>query len=261
LKKYCELEHKAFTKLQRDPLSTFIPKYHKTIEKEGLKYCELENLLHNFQSPCVMDCKIGIRTYLEDELTKAEKNPTPRKDMYEKMVKIDPEEPTKSEREAGAISKPRYMQWREKISSTATLGFRIEGIKCSDGSSCINFKTSKDKSTIKTIISGFLNNNVSIVRKYLSRLKELRDTLDTSDFFYKHEIVGSSLLFVHDGKEAGVWMIDFGKTVPLHEEVTVTHEAPWVRGNHEDGYLIGLENVINILKEILSDCMISTVQS
>jgi len=140
------------------------------------------------------------------------------------------------------------MQWREKISSTATLGFRIEGIKCSDGSSCINFKTSKDKSTIKTIISGFLNNNVSIVRKYLSRLKELRDTLDTSDFFYKHEIVGSSLLFVHDGKEAGVWMIDFGKTVPLHEEVTVTHEAPWVRGNHEDGYLIGLENVINILK-------------
>lgn len=58
-----------------------------------------------------------------------------------------------------------------------------------------------------------------------------------------------------------MWMIDFGKTVPLHEEVTVTHEAPWVRGNHEDGYLIGLENVINILKEILSDCMISTVQS
>ena len=42
-------------------------------------YCELENLLHNFNSPCVMDCKIGVRTYLEEELLKAEKTPTPRK--------------------------------------------------------------------------------------------------------------------------------------------------------------------------------------
>ena len=61
-------------------------------------------------------------------------------------------------------------------------------LQCSDGSSCINFKTSKDRSTIKTIMSGFLNNNPSIVRKYLVRLKELRKVLNTSDFFYQHEV-------------------------------------------------------------------------
>lgn len=35
----------------------------------------LEDLLATFESPCVMDVKMGIRTYLEDELKKARENP------------------------------------------------------------------------------------------------------------------------------------------------------------------------------------------
>lgn len=65
------------------------------------------------------------------------------------------------------------------------------------------------------------------------------------------QVIGSSLLFIHDKKEqAKVWMIDFGKTTPLPEGQVLQHNVPWVEGNREDGYLWGLDNLIQILTEL-----------
>ena len=45
------------------------------------------------------------------------------------MVKVDPSAPTKEEHEMKAVTKLRYMMFREQQSSTCILGFRIEAIK------------------------------------------------------------------------------------------------------------------------------------
>lgn len=45
------------------------------------------------------------------------------------MVNVDPLSPTKDERELQAVTKLRYMMFREQQSSTCSLGFRIEAIK------------------------------------------------------------------------------------------------------------------------------------
>ena len=66
------------------------------------------------------------------------------------------------------------------------------------------------------------------------------------------QVVGSSLLFVHDASgQARVWMIDFGKTVLLPPHQTLDHRTPWKEGNREDGYLWGLDNLIDILAATL----------
>lgn len=53
-------------------------------------------------------------------------NTTKRTDLYTKMFDLAPNEPTEEEHVDKAITKLRYMQFREKESSTASLGFRIE---------------------------------------------------------------------------------------------------------------------------------------
>uniref|UniRef100_A0A3B3UYC7 Kinase n=1 Tax=Poecilia latipinna TaxID=48699 RepID=A0A3B3UYC7_9TELE len=235
LKKHCECEQRCLSRLMEDVLKPYVPGYHGDVEKDGQKYNQMEDLLAEFDYPCVMDCKMGVRTYLEEELTKARRKPAPRPDMYQKMIEVDPEAPTLEENDKKAVTKPRYMQWRETISSTATLGFRIEGVKKEDGTVNRDFKKTRTREQVVTAFHDFVRGDSEIL----------------VSVFLKYSVIGSSLLFVHDSrKRAKVWMIDFGKTTPLPDGEELTHRASWVEGNREDGYLYGLDSLVDIFSSM-----------
>ncbi|XP_044060016.1 inositol-trisphosphate 3-kinase Cb [Siniperca chuatsi] len=252
LKRYCECEQQCLQKLMKDTLRPYVPGYYGVVQRDKQDYNLMDDLLADFDSPSIMDCKMGSRTYLEEELIKARERPRLRKDMYEKMVAVDPGAPTEQEKAQQGVLKPRYMQWRETLSSTATLGFRIEGIKKGDGTCNTNFKKTKHREQVMQALEDFVGGNTQILKLYLQQLEELRSVLEQSQFFSSHEVVGSSLLFVHDASgKARVWMIDFGKTVSLPAPQTLDHRTPWVEGNREDGYLWGLDNLIDIFSSML----------
>ncbi|XP_041131338.1 inositol-trisphosphate 3-kinase A-like [Polyodon spathula] len=138
------------------------------------------------------------RTYLEEELARARKSPKLRKDMYNKMVEVEAEAPTPEEHAQKAVTKPRYMQWRESMSSTHSLGFRIEGIKKEDGTCSTDFKRTKTQEQVTLVFRDFVEGNKRIMETYLAKLEEIRRVLESSEFFKSHEVIGSSLLFIHD---------------------------------------------------------------
>ncbi|CAH4034573.1 unnamed protein product [Pieris brassicae] len=254
LKKLSPQEERCFKLLMKDILRPYVPEYKGQVTcDDGELYLQLQDLLSDFDCPCVMDCKIGVRTYLEEELAKAKEKTKLRKDMYEKMIQIDPAAPTDEEHRSKGVTKPRYMIWRETISSTATLGFRIDGVKKADGTSTKDFKTTKTREQILEAFKDFTSSSRSVVPKYLERLKDIRATLLESPFFRTHELIGSSLLFVHDKRGASIWMIDFAKTVPVPDDISIDHNSAWKVGNHEDGYLIGLNNLISIFESLIKD--------
>jgi len=240
-----DTEVKAYRALKDDIMKDMVPKFYKEVEYKTDYYIEMQDLLSGFNEPSVMDIKMGTRTFTEGEV----KNQIPRPDLYKKMISVDPNSPTTEERQAGAITKLRYMEFREQHSSSSTMGFRIEAVKYGKSTPIKDLKLVKTREQIKCTLRKFFEGRETSRQQIISRLKIMRKYFEQSKFCNRHEIIGSSILLIHDGNKAGAWIIDFAKTIPLPEEIhCVSHRKPWICGNHEDGYLTGLDSLINVIE-------------
>ena len=87
----------------------------------------------------------------------------------------------------------------------------------------------------------------ALVRAFLERLRELREALELCDEFMSHSFLRTSLLFTYSDatNAANVHMIDLSRVSDAKQ--ALTHRAAWAPGNHEDGYLTGLDNITRIL--------------
>ncbi|KAL1132175.1 hypothetical protein AAG570_010132, partial [Ranatra chinensis] len=223
-------------------LAGVTPAYLREVHYRGQTFIELQDLLHGFNEPSVMDVKMGTRTFLEEEVS----NEVPRPDLYLKMVAVDPEAPTAREKRDQAVTKLRYMTFRERQSSTCRLGFRIEAMKFRGSPPVTDMKRVKNLEEVMDTMALFLGSRDDVKQRLVARLNEIKSKLDHSPYFHSHEVIGSSILIVYDDSKVGAWLIDFAKTRPLPPGMTVNHRSPWTPGNHEEGFLLGLDNLIRV---------------
>jgi len=253
-----------------DPVHEFIPSFQGVVEDmngEGTvsKFIRIGNLLHDFCQPKVMDVKLGVRTFLESECGNAK----PRPDLFERMVKLYPLELTAEELMAQTITKHRWMLARDANSTIASLGHRIDGIAGyrtmqrkdvddelaslrSPDDTCRVFEKFAEVSATDDGQELCSVRPVVIAIQMREQLSKMRTAFELSSFVKRHEFIGTSLLFVADASgRAGVFWIDFAKTHSLVDGMEITHCEPWVPGNHEDGIMIGLDNLIRAFDKVV----------
>jgi 1D-myo-inositol-triphosphate 3-kinase len=107
-------------------------------------------------------------------------------------------------------------------------------------------KKVKSREEVMVTMALFLGGREDTRQRLLARLKEIREKFEQSSYFQSHEVVGSSIFMIYDDTKVGAWIIDFAKTLPVPEGQVVSHREPWVQGNHEEGFLTGLDSLISV---------------
>jgi len=277
-------EARLYELVQGTELQTLVPGFfgsEPTVPKPGvlsdnrLVNLRMQNLTAGCNKPCVMDIKMGVRTFLESEVHSNKM----RLDLVEKMVKLDPNCVTEQEKAEG-VTKLRYMQFREERSSTHSHGWRIEAIVLPKESSRLpkklDTKLLSGDDQLSEALAIFVQQDEALRSTFLKRLQEMYNVLEESALFSRLELIGSSVLFIYDadttsGYQPNAWMIDFAKTVELPQSEGseaekrlsrrssrfaddpdnykvprhLSHRKMWLPANHEDGYLLGLDSLIN----------------
>jgi 1D-myo-inositol-triphosphate 3-kinase len=248
-----------FMKAQRrgEPIAEHAPEYHGLEARDGQPNFKMTNLIYDFVEPRLLDCKVGVRCHTESEATNAKL----RTDLCERWRKMDPSVLTEEELERGSITKSRWMALRDSRSSTQRLGFRIDAVATPHGHKTAfdsELHSVREDQHVLETFRWFLPQAAEcegchpreIAGEILVKLRRLETALRAWADFWHNEFIGSSVLFMADATgRADLKMIDFGVTTPC--EAGLKHDTPWVMGNHEDGYLLGLANLIRLWNQLL----------
>lgn len=250
-------EHAMYRKLADSEAANFLPKLIDVKETLGKRVIiEMEDLTHAMVRPCLMDIKMGARTFIEEEASAT----SLRSDLLEKMLKVDASAATEEEKKAGGITKMRYLQFRERSTSSATLGFRIDAVRLADGvdAPCLDvseLRTLTTEPDVAEAVLQYVQSRPSVLRAFAAKLRQIRSVLDTCDTFMMHSFIRTSILLIYSDEtgEVSVNMIDLSRAYAAGRRLT--HRDAWMPGNHEDGYLTGLDNLIRIFDKLVEQTM------
>jgi len=200
-------------------LQSFAPTFFGVKELDGKKYIVIEDLTHTFKKPCILDVKIGRQSFGED---------------------ASPE-------------KKASMEAKDKKSTTHPLGMRITAMKVYQVESGDYVKTGKAEGKDVTVdnfqsaLSAYFHNGKELRKElipaFIEKIQKIREWMETQG---ELRIYSSSVLFVYDGEEGSdnqnvaVKIIDFAHVFKISDD------------GKDDGYIFGINNLLNTLEAIHS---------
>ena len=228
---------------------------------KGEVQVEVEDLTAGMSAPCVIDIKMGCRTATASDLRGG-----PRADLLAKMCKIDPGEATDEERAAGGVTKLRYLQFRDRISSISSHAFRIDAAHLSPFQGGLQpaplqyeWSRLRTDDDVAAALRAYLQGSLPLAAAIVRKLERLQADLEASTFFPRVVLLRSSILIVYDafalkqvsqqggsvaeqtqriielvepGTQSPVAlelkMIDFAQSFKLPADAPpMTHDVPW----------------------------------
>ena len=228
-----------------------------------------------------MNVKMGTRTFREAQVNEQRLRP----DLARKLEKLSPGALGADELSLG-IPKMRYMQERDRLSTSATFGWRIESItvwgakrtsaSAKAAADAVGGGVPNDEEAVRysdeamrqfstraqleAALGWYVRDRPDVAAAFAHRLRTLRDVLEGrgggdasgAEWFGTHELVTSSLLFLYDAEPTssappGVWLYRFNYTQQV--AAPISHRDEWAFGNHEDGYLTGIDSLCELWGE------------
>jgi len=108
---------------------------------------------------------------------------------------------------------------------------------------------------VRETIELYVQKRPQLISSFLPKLRDLRTSLENCHVFASHEFVRTSILLVYSNatNSTTVHIIDLTRVSELLNGKTINHRDEWAPGNHEDGYLVGLDNLISTFEKVLED--------
>ena len=224
--------------MSQSRMRSFLPTVHDFKESLGGRVIiEMDDLTRDVQDACLMDIKMGVRTFTETDVSTNEL----RADLLQKMLKVDPKAATPDEVRQGGITKLRYLRFRESTTTTLMLGFRIDAVRLAGGAGDDNaslidqdrLRTVETEGEARDVLLQFIRRRPDLRASFEQNVTNLRDQIEKCDCFMAHSFIRTSLLFIYSNvtHQTSVHVIDLSRAYDA--ERVLTHRSAWESGNHE----------------------------
>jgi len=227
----------------------------------------MQDLASGMTRPCAMLFVMGTHTCVPSDF--GGEADAPRADLLAACKELDPSCATPEEEAVGGMTQARHLITLDALSSTATLGFRIDTAKTVvDGTmgtlplpQGMQLATLKEMDDVAEAIGIFVQKDPAITKSAAIKLDAIKAALERSmakenGFMPRHALLRSSLLLVYDDAErehVELKMINFGFSYRIPTSAPdLTHTAAWDGSphHHEDGYFIGVDSLTKLFRTL-----------